>query len=1095
MSDVFISYSRQNVDFARRLIERLNLSNKKTWIDWKGIPQAAPDWWEDIKAGIENADNFVFIMSPDSLASVVCHLELHYAIALGKRLIAVVLQEVEPRTAFASIANYTPDAVMRERLEGKNPLVIASHNWQNLSRTNWVFFRETDDFSAAFALLVKATETNLQYVKAHTRYLTRASEWERNNRSNDLLLFGGEVGRAEAWLAEAEAYAASQSPSASASADALPDALPKEIQREYIVASRQQANQRERNARRARTFAGVAGLTLLITIGLVIGGSIYLSVVAANVQQSERIIAANGLALRALDVEERDPPMGLRLAYEANLIGSSVQVERIFSELAYAPGIRRVFAGHEVAVTGVAFSPDGSTILSGAVDNTIILWDASSGSQLRRYTGHGDRVTRVVFAPDGARFASASQDNSVIIWDVSSGEIQHRLGGHRAPVGVQSVAFSPDGQAIASASCAALNERSLCVLGELIVWDVTTGNPLRQFVGHVGAIQSVDFSPDGQTLVSGGCGLGDGLNCTQGEVILWNAYTGEELRTLQGHQGTVRSVAFSPDGTRIISGSADGTVLLWNVTDGIQLQRYEGHTAAVEEVEFSPDGRRIASGSADGTTTLWDVASATLLRRYEGHDAPVSGLAFSPDGVDIASGARNGTLLLWSANEGNILHRYEGHTASVLSVAFSPDGTRIVSGSDYPENAVLLWDVSGGTSQRYDDHEDAVRSVAFAPDGRSIVSGSCGVLEEGYCVRGELLLWDADNGTLLRQLEGHDDAVQSVAFSPDGRSIVSGAADGTLLLWDATNGMLLREFAGHPDAVQGVAFSPDGSSVLSGSCGALQEDDQGAGTGYCIRGEMILWDVASGDVLRRYREGHRSTVQSVAFAPDGRTILSGACQTSEIPCPVGEMILWDVASGDVLRRFEGHENAVLSVAFAPDGRTILSGSRDGSVILWDITAGDILRHYDGHGGWVASVAYSPDGNSILSGSTDDTMLLCRYDDLEQLQYWTLQNRFLPELSCVQRTTYGLANSRCLDGTPPPTPTFVPTRTPLTPPTLPQYTSIASPTASQTPIPPTATLALSPQPDAFQLTATAIIEQATALSVPSNRLPPMATPGG
>ncbi|MDX2138529.1 MAG: toll/interleukin-1 receptor domain-containing protein, partial [Chloroflexota bacterium] len=150
MSDIFISYSRKNSAFARRLIASLTLVNKDTWVDWEGIPLTAPNWWSEIKAGIEGADSFAFIISPASMASVVCNMELNYALELGKRIIPVVYEDVVSRDAFASIADYKPEKAMLDRLAGKNPLEIAQDNWHRLRHINWMPFRETDDFEETF---------------------------------------------------------------------------------------------------------------------------------------------------------------------------------------------------------------------------------------------------------------------------------------------------------------------------------------------------------------------------------------------------------------------------------------------------------------------------------------------------------------------------------------------------------------------------------------------------------------------------------------------------------------------------------------------------------------------------------------------------------------------------------------------------------------------------------------------------------------------------------------------------------------------------------------------------------------------------------
>lgn len=297
MSDVFISYSRKNSTFARRLIDCLSLANKDAWVDWEGIPLTAPNWWSEIKAGIEGADSFVFILSPDSMASVVCNMELDYAIELHKRIVPVVYMDVVTRDAFASLADFTPDAAMEERLNGKDVLTIARDNWQRLSHINWVFFRETDDFDAAFETLVKTVETDLEYVKAHTRYLIRAQEWVNENWRADLLIFGSEIDRAEAWLQKGEGYAAAATgPEKVQVVNPLPD----ELHREYIRASRQADTRRRRLVRSAQL--SIAVLVVVLIAGFGIGSSIINQTQeqAANIQAT----SAQNVALAEAKVEE-----------------------------------------------------------------------------------------------------------------------------------------------------------------------------------------------------------------------------------------------------------------------------------------------------------------------------------------------------------------------------------------------------------------------------------------------------------------------------------------------------------------------------------------------------------------------------------------------------------------------------------------------------------------------------------------------------------------------------------------------------------------------------------------------------------------------
>jgi WD40 repeat protein len=319
---------------------------------------------------------------------------------------------------------------------------------------------------------------------------------------------------------------------------------------------------------------------------------------------------------------------------------------------------------------------------------------------------------------------------------------------------------------------------------------------------------------------------------------------GQPVRTLSGHSESVNSVAFSPDGRLLASGSGDWTIKLWDVATGSEVRTLRGHTGGVNSVAFSPDGRLLASSS--GEIKLWDVASGREVRTLSGHTNGVTSVAFSPDGRLLASSSDDKTIKLWDVATGSEVRTLTGHTDHVWSVAFSPDGRLLASGS--LDHTIKLWDVASGREVRTLGHKMGVWSMAFSPDGRLLASGSCGRWDRG-CVQGEIRLWDVATGSLVRTL---------LVLSSDSRYNS---------YW-----------------VTSVAFSPNGRLLASGSC--IQRGASGLS---CIVGDIRLWEVASGrEVPTLWQSSHVDVVWSVAFSPDGRLLASGSQDHS--------IKLWDISN-------------------------------------------------------------------------------------------------------------------------------------------------------------------------------------------------------
>ncbi len=476
----------------------------------------------------------------------------------------------------------------------------------------------------------------------------------------------------------------------------------------------------------------------------------------------------------------------------------------------------------------------------------------------------------------------------------------------------------------------------------------TPASDVAAFSGHTGRVTSVAVSPDGSQILSGSS---DTL------LKLWDVATGREIRTFKGHKALVTSVAFSPDGRLALSGSDDTTLILWDVNTAKQIKSFVGHTKRARAV-FSPGGHLALSGSDDKTLKLWDIGAGREILTFKGpgHTDKVECVAISPDGRLALSGSSDKTIKLWDLAAGTEIRTITGHTGPVRSVAFSPGGHRILSGGD--DCTLTLWDVATGNrvvqfqgeslavpghAELVLAHSDQVWGVAFAPDSRTVLSGSDDKT---------LKLWDVATGKEIRTFAGHTDWVTRVAFSPDGLTAFSASVDKTLKQWDVATDAEVRTFTGHGDEVRRVAVSPDGRTALA------------TGKDKTLR----LIDVATMKEIRCLT-GHQDALIGVSFAPDGRTAISSGEDST--------LRLWDLAAGNELYPpFHGHTGWVWSVAFLPDGHTVLSGGEDKAMKQWDVTTHKEIRTFSpAHAGHIYCIAVSPDGRRALSASQDKTVRL------------------------------------------------------------------------------------------------------------------------
>jgi WD40 repeat protein len=468
---------------------------------------------------------------------------------------------------------------------------------------------------------------------------------------------------------------------------------------------------------------------------------------------------------------------------------------------------------------------------------------------------------------------------------------------------------------------------TICLLMILLAADLSSAQRPELVVqtGHSDSIDSVAFSPDGKTLASGSWDK---------TIKLWDVSTGTELRTLK-QSSSVDSVAFSPDGTTLASASSanssaggDATIKLWDISTGKELRTLKG---VAEPISFSPDGKTLAGASWDGqryTAKRWDVSTGKELRTLE---VLAGSVAFSPDGKTIASGITDDTVKLWDAATGKELRTLKGRLGRLI--AFSPDGKLLASANwdEFPslKETVRLWDVHTGTVLR--TFKESTDHVAFSPDGTIFATENDG---------GTITLWEVSTGIQLRTLEGEVSGIYPLAFSPDGKTLASGEGDGVVRLWQLSTGKELRALKGHANTVNSVVFRPDGKAFSSS-----------------IGDTIKLWGVSTGTESRVLKE----SAASVAFSPDGKTFASG-----------GEGVavkLWDVSTGTELRTFK---DSAGSVAFSPDGKVLATGGGENKIKLWEVSTGRELRSLVG-GAFL--MAFSPDGKILASNGGDDTVEL------------------------------------------------------------------------------------------------------------------------
>lgn len=457
---------------------------------------------------------------------------------------------------------------------------------------------------------------------------------------------------------------------------------------------------------------------------------------------------------------------------------------------------------------------------------------------------------------------------------------------------------------------------------------------LKMQTGHSDRIRSLCLSPDGKILVSG---------CADKSIKLWDLDSMRELRTLSGHSGAVSSVSISPDGKLLASASIEDGVKIWDLSSGDQLDAPSGSIGPVERIALSPDGTLVAAGCSDKRIILWDVKSQRILRTLVGHEGAVTNVLFFANGTRLASASEDHRIRIWDAGSGREIAVLNEKTDDGFSEIAIDANSRYLAASSGLD--IKLWDLKSCEKLRiFSGHTEPVASLAFSADGKKLISGDASnfILGSGsHSIR----FWSVESGDELRSIPCDSD-VPAICLEPDG-TVISGHFDGSIKLWDASKGTETGQLVGTACWLGCIAISPDGKTVAMGT------DDN------CI----LLLRIDTGDLKRLV--GHSEKVSCLLFLPDGN-LVSGSEDDS--------LRIWSSRSGAPLQTCEGHEDDITSLAVSSDGKILVSASADKNIKLWDGSSFKELRTLTGHTDRVTSISLSS-GKILASGSWDKTVII------------------------------------------------------------------------------------------------------------------------